>query len=258
MDRKPFTFLRTDTLEILAIPHQQSYGDYHQWAVPSKQRRLRIGVAHGTVLGMPYTFADDESGGSALEPELFSRFEVDYAALGHIHRTGSYLVGGMHLVYPGSSRVWRKGESGSHGVQQVTCGSEIRTGFLPLKSAGTYRTCETALSLEGETDNLENAARQWRAEDWIDLRITGVVEDENSARGAAREIADSYGRRVRRLDIDRDAVVGLAGIASQPLAKRFLEIWKTREPPGDDRRRIWMRSREMALTAIKTILEVRA
>ena len=259
MDQRPFTFLADDSLELLAIPHQASYGDYRTWPVPPKRAKTRVAIAHGTVLGSPHAFANEETGGAALDPELFTHFEVDYAALGHIHRASSEGMGNTRVVYPGSSRVWRKGETGPRGVRLVTVGSSVREQFIPLESAGTFRPYYLALSLEGELDDLESEARQWGPADWVFLQITGVVENENIAAALEKKLAAGYGGTVRRLDIDRDGVTGLAGIASQPLARRFLEIWREKEPAVDepDRRRAWRRSREMALGAIKSILEAR-
>ena len=89
-------------MEFLAVPHQEEYAGYDTWAVPPKAAPWRIALAHGIVAGMAYRGPDAEGGGSALDPDLFARFQVDYAALGHIHGRRHQVLGGLTMAYPGS------------------------------------------------------------------------------------------------------------------------------------------------------------
>jgi hypothetical protein len=101
---------------------------------------------------------------------------------------------------------------------------------------------------------------EWETRDWVDVHLAGIVEDENVAARVETGIRERYGGRVRRLDIRRDEVRPLPGIASQPAARSFLEAWAAREPSEqeDERaRRVWYKARELGLEQIARILEAR-
>lgn len=250
-------------VEFLAVPHQESYAGYGSWQVPPKEARWRVALAHGLVAGMAYRGPDDEGGASALDPDLFQRFRVDYAALGHIHGRRNQGIGAVHFAYPGSARVWRRNESGARGAWLIDLpadGSLPLPAFVPLAAAGEFRLYQLPLSLEGEPPDIGTLALGWGPADSIVLRFTGIVEDENAVAALADRLRALHGGRVRKLEIERDEVASLPGIADQPLARRFLEAWEKRVPaadaPGaDERRAEWLRARELALLALKAGLE---
>jgi hypothetical protein len=250
-------------VEFLAIPHQESYAGYGSWQVPPKEARWRVALAHGLVAGMAYRGPDDEGGASALDPDLFQRFRVDYAALGHIHGGRKQAIGPVLFAYPGSSRVWRRNESGPRGAWLVDLpadGALPPPAFVPLEAAGEFRLYQLPLSLEGDPPDIDPLARGWGPADFVVLRFTGIVEDENAVAALAGRLRARYAGRVRKFEIERDEVASLPGIADQPLARRFLEAWEKRVPaadaPGaDERRAEWLRARELALLALKAGLE---
>ncbi|MEO7423698.1 MAG: metallophosphoesterase, partial [Fibrobacteria bacterium] len=241
---KPFELLRRDRggvgVEFLAVPHQEQYSGYADWPVPAKTAPWRIALAHGVVAGMSYRGPDEETGGSAIDADLFTRFQADYAALGHIHGRRGHFVARSRLAYPGSTRVWRRGESGKRGALLLELPESAGANavpdpvFLSLASAGEYREYTLPLSLEGDPGDLETQAKAWGVADYIDLRFTGVVEDERAAAAAADRLLARYGARVRRFEIDRAGVSALPGIASQPIVRRFLEAWRARMPAASE------------------------
>lgn len=252
-----------EDVEFLCIPHQASYQGYQDWDVPAPCGRFRVAVAHGLVGGMDI-YAGPESreevAAGAIDPDLFVRFGVDYAALGHIHAVHAATFGETELRYSGSARVWRRGEEGRHGVCIVRPGSPAAVEFAPLGSAGRYREYHVPLGLEGDPQGLEPLTAEWETRDWVDVHLAGIVEDENVAARVETGIRERYGGRVRRLDIRRDEVRPLPGIASQPAARIFLEAWAAREPSEqeDERaRRVWYKARELGLEQIARILEAR-
>jgi DNA repair exonuclease SbcCD nuclease subunit len=271
LQTKPFQLLRRDrggvAVEFLAVPHQEQYAGYADWAVPRKEAPWRIAMAHGVVAGMSYRGPDDEGGAAALDPDLFLRFRADYAALGHIHGRRGQAIGGCRFEYPGSTRVWRRNESGPRGALLLelpeTPGRSLpEPKPIPLASAGEYRHYVLPLTLEGEIPDVEALSRDWRRPDHIELELTGLVEDERAVSALAERLRVRYAPAVRILDINRDAVSALPGIASQPLVRRFLEAWESRMPrPGRDAvadaraHAVWNRAREMALNALKAHLE---
>src|SRR5690606_10246154 len=155
LDGAPFRLDRRESggigVEFLSIPHQDDYSGYGNWSVSPKGGAWRIALAHGVVAGMAYRGPDREGGAAAIDPDMFRRFGVDYAALGHIHGRRCQAHGASMLAYPGSSRVWRRNEFGARGAYLIELTS-APTGarvpgstafpepiFLPITSAGEYR-----------------------------------------------------------------------------------------------------------------------
>ncbi len=250
-------------IEFLSVPHQETYAGYGSWQIPRKETRWRVALAHGLVAGLAYRGPDDEGGASALDPDLFQRFGVDYAALGHIHGGRTQTLGAVTFAYPGSSRVWRRNESGPRGAWLVDLPDEGPLPlpvFVPLAAAGEFRQYALPLSLEGEPPDVGLLAKGWGPADSILLRFTGIVEDEPAVAALAERLRIRYADRVRKFEIDRDEVAALPGISGQPLVRRFLEAWERRvpaagPPDGEERRADWMRARDLALAALKAGLE---
>lgn len=105
MATKPFGFIRCgegdDQIEFLAVPHQKQYERYLDWPVPRKEAKYRIALAHGFVSGMSFTGLDEE-GGMTLDPGMFKEYQVDYVALGHVHKGETKRFEGIQFCYPGS------------------------------------------------------------------------------------------------------------------------------------------------------------
>ena len=196
-----------------------------------------------------------------MDPDLFARFQIDFAALGHIHDRRAETINGMQLNYPGSARVWRRNETGPRGINCLTLEGEkeVDCQFIPLKASGQYREYTLPLSLEGGLEDLSGTASHWQSADWIRLIFSGIVEDEHAVASLTEELINAYLGRVRKLEIDRGSVSVLPGIASHPLARRFLKAWKAREPDPAlvHERSVWLKARELALGEIKSILEAR-
>lgn len=266
LESKPFSLLRREcggqAIEFLAIPHQTDYGGYGNWKVTPKENALRITMAHGVVAGMSYRGPDEEEGGAALDPDLFQKFQSDYVALGHIHGMRTLKQGETWLAYPGSSKVWRKNEMGPRGAFLLDWkgGPVEKPQFLPLSSAGQYRTYTLPLYLEGnlEANSVETLASSWSANDYIDLNLTGLVEDELVVAELETILLDKFRKLVRRIEIHREDVSALPGIASHPLVSEFLSLWEKQRPTEDSEVKVWLKARELGLNAFKTQLERRS
>jgi DNA repair exonuclease SbcCD nuclease subunit len=193
-----------------------------------------------------------------LDADLFARFQIDYAALGHIHSRRSKNFGAAQLHYPGSARVWRRGEAGPRGVNVLTVnGSSIQVEFAPLAAAGEYRLYRLPVTLDGSLDEVDQLIASWRPADWVEIQLSGIVEDENAVAALQHRIESAAGSRTRILNIDRSAVAPLPGILSQPLARAFIDEWKRREPADERDRAIWLKARETGLEQIRVLLEAR-
>lgn len=269
LDKAPFDLVRRERdgmgVEFFAIPHQDHYAGYGNWPVPAKAAPWRIALAHGVVAGMAYRGPDSEGGGTALDPDLFARFAVDYAALGHIHGRRHQVNGRLTLAYPGSTRVWRKHESGPRGANLLElpygpsgASRSLEPVFRPLASAGEYRHYSIAVTLEGESPDLDRLASTWGPRDHVELEFTGVVEDEHLTARMADELRSRHGGRIRNLEISREGVTALPGISSHPVARQFLDRWKARpeaSEPTHSNYPAWLRARELALSHLKACLE---
>ena len=96
----------------------------------------------------------------------------------------------------------------------------------------------------------------WHRNDWVELRATGVVENENDLPAELSDLRRRHAGTVRRLEVDTKDCEAMPGIASQPLARRFLEVWQTSEPRDPAERPAWLRARQLGLLAIKQELAV--
>lgn len=263
LDRRPFSLVRFDPeeVEVVAIPDQPDYEGYRGWGVPAKVAPVRIVMAHGIVSGMAYTGPEpkeDEAQVSAglFDLRLFHELAADYVALGHLHGRRQAVDDGVILSYPGSARVYRRGESGARGAWRVIAGrTGVSSEFVTLRAAGQFRSSEVPVDLAGSIDLAPLHPSGWSRNDWVELHATGVVEDENALPAAVEALRGRYAGMVRRFEIDTKGCEAMPGISSQPLAKRFLEVWQAAEPQDAAERPAWLRSRQLGLLAIKQELK---
>ena len=247
-----------EVVEFLLIPHARSYDDFASWEVPAPGGIPRIALAHGVVEGMAYAGPDGEEGGTAIDPLLFTRFGVNYAALGHIHARRAVTSGNCRLSYPGSARVWRKGEADARGVlflevENAHPAPHIRVNFLDLPAAGRYRRVAVPVELDGSLPpNLH--ALDCSSQDVLELALSGVVEDEKFLARNCERLHSNLEARVRRLLIDRDQVAALPGIATQPLARDFLQIWEQEFASNPDMEQQLLRARSIFLDEMRQML----
>ncbi len=159
----PFAHRSFHGLDLIAIPFRSSYADYVAWEVPDLAQReaqqregsaARIVMIHGTLAGMWFSGLDEnETDTAAIDQDLFRRFGASYAALGHIHTPHSDEFDGCTACYPGSARVWRRGELGPRQIRllEFDGGRLQRNTVLTLKSAGRYRYLELPVGIDLET-----------------------------------------------------------------------------------------------------------
>ena len=253
----PFTLLRRDGVEFLALPHRADYRDYTGWNVPEKKEPFRVAAAHGIVAGMSYTWEDEETDARAavMDADLFQRYLVDYAALGHIHSFRRVRAGGTELLYPGSARVWRKNEMGPRRAALVTLDEAIHLSPLELKAAGQYRPLDVFVSFDGTPAELPSEAEDWGPADYAYLKFSGLVENEREALDSVRKLISEMEERVRRVAHETELSV-LEGVSGHPVAKKFLQLLEERKPVKDgEEYPVWKRAREMGLLKIKETVE---
>lgn len=240
--------LNLEDTEFILIPFMESYSLYRSWTLPGKVLPCRVVVIHGSVSGMTFTGLDGEGTSSAIDTDLFERFEADYAALGHIHTAKREKPGKVLLNYPGSARVWRKGEAGKRKVSLVETGPEIRVKDLPIKNAGEYRFINLSLENLKELPELET-----KPEDYLEISLSGVTDNEGKAAEAEEKIKELLKTKVRRLEVDRSRVIVIEEMGKYPIVKRFIELWRKHRPPEGDTEaeEVWYKARDLALLKIK-------
>jgi DNA repair exonuclease SbcCD nuclease subunit len=253
----PFTLIRRDGLEFFAIPHRAHYSDYTEWDVPGKEKPFRVALAHGIVAGMSYTWQDEETSAPAgvMDPDLFERNLVDYAALGHIHSFRPGHAGAVEIIYPGSARVWRKNEIGPRRIVLVTLEEGVDISTVEVASAGQYRPMDIFIDFDGALPEAPFDRENPGPADFVLLRFFGLVEDERKALRGVHKLVMDLKARVRRVEYETHLSV-LEGISTHPVAKKFLQLLEEKRPAAEsDQYRIWKRAREMGLLKIKEILE---
>jgi DNA repair exonuclease SbcCD nuclease subunit len=251
-------------LEFLCVPHADAYDNYRDWNIPLKKPgATRVLVAHAlnsTIYTGPEEETDSRAG--VLDDDFFSRYEVDYAALGHVHAWRQHALGGALACYPGSARVWRAHtrEAGPRRVCVVRLGDAapaVRT--VELKAAGLFKEYRLPLDLAGalnpaDADKAVNAASNL---DLVKVTLTGVVEDENAAKATAEALKARLKEKARLALVDTDTVVA-AELSSHSLTKAFLEEMDALEPEdaqGEDYR-CWLLARQYGLEELAARLAV--
>jgi len=248
-------------VELLLIPHRPKFDDYQAWKIPPKQAAYRIAVAHGTVAGLaflgPGVEEEDVEGGGIIDPDLFLFHRVDYAALGHLHagRTARPAPG-LLVAYPGSARVWRRGEAGPRHALLLDLIAGVEPKEVALASAGQWRSIELAIAQDGTVD-VSPAAAMAAREDWLEVVLSGVVDDDTRRDEAVRTVARGLKDRVRCLDVQAspEKVLVLDGISENKVVRGFLDVWARRlaESPEPDRA-AWHRARDIGLRRIVSVV----
>ncbi len=257
-----FAVLNRGEVEFLAVSHRARYEDYTDWDVPPRGSAFRIAVAHGTVEGMGFAgIDDDEDGGAVIDADLFVRNGVDYAAMGHLHAPRSARAGDSLIAYPGSARMWRRKpqEAGPRRALVLELGDGVAVRAKTIEAAGQYRIYPVPVGFDGSIPGMENESVEWGPADFIHLRLTGIVEDENRLSAAEDRFRSGYAARVRAIHLEREDISVAGGISGHAIARKFLARWSELEPKGGTPREyeIWRRARILGLAEIRKALERR-
>ncbi|OGR67828.1 MAG: hypothetical protein A2081_04260 [Elusimicrobia bacterium GWC2_61_19] len=252
---RPFSLIEAGELEFLCVPHAESYDGYRDWPVPPKKPgATRIAVVHA-LNSTIYTGPEEETDARAgvIDDDLFSRYQVDYAAMGHVHAGRQAALGRALACYPGSARVWRAHprEAGPRRVCVVRLGDAapaVRT--VELKSAGLFKEYRLPLDLAGALNpaDADKAAAAATALDLVKITLTGVVEDEHAAKATAAALQARLKDSARLAIVDTDTVVA-AELSTHSLTKAFLEEMDKIEPAAEQGRdyRCWLLARQYGL-----------
>ncbi|EMY68989.1 metallophosphoesterase family protein [Leptospira vanthielii] len=256
LDETPYFLFEDSGIEFVSIPHQENYSGVLLSPPPPKKTKLRIGLAHGTVPGMSFTglSEEEEEGGSYLDPHLIQNLGLDYLAIGHLHRARMGTVGNCSVGYAGSSRVWRKGESGPRGGIFIHIdGSKLHTEPVYWKEAGEYREILVSLDTEGKPEeSIETYLEGTSPKDWIVFRFVGYVdsmtEKQKFQESVLREWKSKY--RILEFDPDESQITVIQHLSENEFVKQFLDKMNERKDQMDPS--LWKHTR---VTGIRLILE---
>jgi DNA repair exonuclease SbcCD nuclease subunit len=222
-------------LEILAFP----YGtDLSAAAFPEPEATQgRVLVCHGSVPELNWLGPEAEEGEgpeSLLDTGRLLALKPAYVALGHIHQGAERRLGESLFAYPGSCRVWRRGETGPRTALLVSLSAaeggaaRATTEALTLKSAGTYREIGLALDAEGNLPaaELEAIAREAGSADWLDISLSGVAQREEDLNREVEAARERLGTACRRAEINAEGVIFLGQDAGCEAARVYRQRWE--------------------------------
>ena len=155
------------------------------------QERYAIGVLHGdaTQAHSPYC---------AVSSEQVRESGLDYLALGHIHKGGSFVSGSTLCAWPGCPQGRGYDETGDKGVLIVTLEETAQTRFVPVGDPRFF-------DLETAVQALESVLPPVAADDFYRVTLTGESEplelEELSARFSHVPNLELRDRTVQPLDI---------------------------------------------------------
>lgn len=235
---QPFEVFRPEGIdvEVVGVPFRRSFEGYPDWPVPLPERRWRIGLLHGVVNGMTYTGESEEEEHAVLDPDLFGRLGLHYAALGHIHARSERSFGACLAHYPGSARVWRRGETGPRYASLVHLeDAGVRVEGVPVESAGTYNPVEVLLDDEGglfDHDGVDGLLADLNERhgphDWVRVELNGFLETREPVKALASTLGRKGALLFRRFEVTMDAVSEAERLRGHPLSRAFDTHWRRR------------------------------
>lgn len=259
-DRAPLVLLDKEQIEFLCVPHQTDYSALSTAETPPRTAKPRLAIAHGILTGttLANLVDDEEEQAVVIDASLFAKHQVDYVCLGHIHKQSQITLGKIKGRYPGSPRVWRKGEVGPRQINYLEIdGAAVRDELITLASAGEFHEIDFFVSLDDNHQALERLPAEFSRHDYIFVTLHGIAEDAQAIEKIKSEIVKKYASRCRLLEFDDASVEIMAGISSSALAKNFLAAWqdgaKLDRSPFEQK--AWLKARELGLLQIKQQLE---
>ncbi len=226
-------------LEILCIPHRESYEGFARWDLPSKQSAHRIAIAHGELPG--FTFLGDEEGAGVLNPSIFSHFQAAQVFLGHIHLKAKGSVGGIEFFYSGSPRTVRRSETGVRGVNLVEIEDEIEVKRIALLEVGVMRRISISPLENDWVLQVRNELTDASDNDRVKITLEGMVEDDRQIVDDASALEKDLQQKFRRVEIENH-LKPIEDLIENPFFRQVYERWKEAAP--EDKQsyeyRVWL------------------
>ena len=201
-----FLFTLPD-LEIAVLPFMENPRWYEYSQIEPKKTK-RILVAHG--MHADCAIAPEEE--NCLFPKNFERlFDADYMLLGHIHKH----VMTCAYCYPGSARVWRRGETGEHGFV-VFDTSTNSAQFRVLEQGGFGYELELFVSGSLPEISLPDKERLV-----VDCTLSGVVDNDAARKTCLQKTKECLETRAFRFSIDEKQLYTIESLMKLPAWETF-------------------------------------
>ncbi len=217
-------------LDIIALPYQNKYDNYYQWDMGKKDGTVRILLSHGIVEGSMWFLNKFEDSTAAIPIDLLNAISCDVAILGHIHQKFNTKIktidGDIDIVYPGSSKICRLSETevGEKYILSLrTQDNALDIDYIALEKAGKYLTYEFNIN-SGVENSLIELSKNWKRKDIIEIRISGVVENDSVVDKIVKNIEGKYRKLVSKLIITRKNISILNNIFEENILSEFLSV----------------------------------
>ena len=191
------------TLYPCPVLEKHSRKDPTAWIDATQSDGLKIGMAHGTVEGMPQVAPDHP-----IPRDAALRTGLDYLALGHWHSTASYEdpAGAVRMAYSGTHETTRFGERDSGNVLVVEIpGPGAPPTITPLRTGHlTWLTLDQEIGQEGDLARVRTLVEQAENPDetLIEVRLSGLLPGSVGPElGRLKEVLESR-FLYHRLDTD--------------------------------------------------------
>lgn len=158
------------------LHEKYSSADPTAWIPAEGEAGIRIGLAHGTVEGIPQDAPD-----YPIPRDVPARAKLDFLALGHWHSLATYSTadGATRMAYSGTHETTKFGERDSGNALLVDIeGPGSIPKLTPVRTGGlTWSVVQRDLRDPGDLERLrsELETRLDPADTLIDLRLEGVL-----------------------------------------------------------------------------------
>ena len=218
-------------IEILCVPHKQSYEDYSEWGIPDKRSQTRIAIAHGELPG--FTFLGDEDGAGVLNPSIFVHHHVSHVFMGHIHLAAEETFSSIRFYYAGSPRPVRRRELGIRGynIVEITDSINIKRRELPM--VGVVRNISATVLEHNWVEKIRIALQSAKREDRILIHLDGMVLDMDDVNHKVDELKREFKDKFRRIDVD-SRLEPLDDLLDNSFYKQVYDKWLQRQPENKE------------------------
>lgn len=244
---------KADTaVEIIPIPFQKQATGFERLKLPAKNFP-RIAMLHGSVPEiLSFTGISEEEDDSLIDFTAITSNGIDFAALGHIHARQEHKYAGVVCSYPGSPRVWRRGEYGKRSLNIIEVnGEQIITRKIEIKSAGQFY--EVILPFNFVPPDLSEL-EQYEKNDSVKIELSGYAANEKIVADCVSAIQQKLAGKVRILEIANEDVIILPDIMENKSVKAFLEEWKKRKPEEEEKIPAWLKARDVFIEVVKDMV----